>query len=32
MSKLPFLIRNERQFKALTGLPRSTFDTLLQAF
>ena len=32
MSKLPFIIRNERQFKALTGLPRKIFDTLLQAF
>jgi len=32
MSKLPFIIRNERQFKALTGLPRKIFDTLLPAF
>ena len=32
MSNLPFIIRNERQFKALTGLPRKIFDTLLQAF
>ena len=32
MSKLPFVIRNERQFKALTGLPRKIFDILLQEF
>ena len=32
MSNLPFIIRNERQFKALTGLSRKIFDTLLQAF
>ena len=32
MSNLPFVIRNERQFKALTGLPRNIFNTLLQEF
>ena len=32
MSNLPFIIRNERQFKALTGLPRNIFNTLLQEF
>ncbi|HLP98941.1 MAG TPA: hypothetical protein VK149_10885 [Sideroxyarcus sp.] len=32
MSNLPFIIRNERQFKALTGLPRKIFDTRWQEF
>ena len=32
MQTLPFRIRNERQFRALTGLPRRVFDILLPEF
>jgi hypothetical protein len=32
MQTLPFNIRNERQFIALTGLPRKVFGTLLLEF